>query len=169
MEELSAHGGSLRIFLTSEKNPQAVVQDSVARVLQKERDAKLTDVEVFQDFARRCAKIKIDVLDFLIQAKKQGKKVAAYGAAAKGNTLLNYCGIKADLISFVCDLSPHKQGLFLPGSHIPVLAPQALQNYQPDYILIFAWNICEEIMTQLSYAREWQAKFVTCIPHLQIR
>lgn len=156
------------MFLTSQENPAAPLQESVARVLQQEKDARLTDVEVFTEFTKRCAQIKIDVLDFLIQAKKEGKKVAAYGAAAKGNTLLNYCGIKSDLVDFVCDLSPHKQGLYLPGSHIPVLSPDVIKEEKPDYIIIFAWNIYEEIMTQLSYVKDWQAKFVTCIPSLQI-
>jgi hypothetical protein len=107
-------------------------------------------------------------LSFLLEQKRLGKKIAAYGAAAKGNTLLNYCGIKKDLISFVSDASPHKQGKFLPGSHIPITSEMTIKEAKPDYIVVFPWNIKEEIINQLSYVREWNAKFVVAIPKLII-
>ena len=104
----------------------------------------------------------------MLEQKQQGKKIAAYGAAAKGNTLLNYAGIKPDLLEFVCDAAPSKQGKFLPGSHIPVVKEERLREYQPDFIVIFPWNIKEEIIVQLSYIREWGGKFVVAVPELEI-
>jgi len=128
----------------------------------------INSVSYYQDFQKRADWIKYDLLKFLIEQKESGRKVAAYGAAAKGNTLLNYCGIKKDLIAFVVDLSPYKQGKFLPGSHIPVVNEERIKRYKPDYILILPWNIKEEIMAQLSYVREWGGKFVVPIPHVHV-
>jgi hypothetical protein len=107
------------------------------------------------------------LLQFLITQKESGRKVAAYGAAAKGNTLLNYCGVRKDLLAFVADASPHKQGKYLPGSHVPVVAENAIKAHKPDYILILPWNIKEEIITQLDYARAWGAQFIVPVPSLQ--
>ena len=112
--------------------------------------------------------IKYDLLEFLIKQKRQGKKIAAYGAAAKGNTLLNYCGIKKDLIDYVVDISPYKQGKYLPGSHIPVVGEEEIRKRKPNYVLILPWNIKEEIMEQLSYVFEWGGKFIVPIPELKI-
>jgi hypothetical protein len=168
VEELPTHGGSLRIFLTHQQNINHYTHDSVDNILIKEKNAGLTDAQTFINFAQDCLYVKLDFLLFLINAKRQGKKVVAYGAAAKGNTLLNYCGIKADLIDYVYDLSPYKQGLFLPGSHIPVMPPELLNKHKPDYIVIFPWNIKEEIVEQLKFVQEWGAKFVTCIPRVEV-
>ena len=112
--------------------------------------------------------MKYSLVSFLTEQKRAGKKVAAYGAAAKGNTLLNYCGIKKDLILFVADASPHKQGKYLPGSHIPVVNEDAIRETQPDFVLILPWNIRDEIMSQLSYIRQWDGKFAVPVPELQI-
>ena len=122
----------------------------------------------YMSYQARADQIKNDLLEFLIQQKRAGKKVAAYGAAAKGNTLLNYCGIKPDLLSFVVDKSPHNQGKYLPGCHVPVVAEDRLRSDKPAYVIIFPWNIKAEIMEQLKYIRDWGGRFVIPIPHLEI-
>ena len=128
----------------------------------------MNKIEFYQNFQEAADHVKHQFLTFLLDAKKSKKKVAAYGAAAKGNTLLNYCGIKHDLIEFVADASPHKQGRYLPGSHIPVFAEKAIRESKPDYVVIFPWNLKTEITEQLSYIREWGGKFVIAIPSLEI-
>ena len=130
--------------------------------------AGMTDIRYYAGFQQQALKTKLSVMTFLIDQKRLGKKVAGYGAAAKGNTLLNFCGVKADLIDFVVDANPHKQGKFLPGSHIPVVDEAHLKEQKPDYVMIFPWNIKEEIKEQLSYIGEWGGKFVTAIPEFYI-
>jgi hypothetical protein len=122
----------------------------------------------YRNFQSRAFDIKCNFLDFLLEQKKKNKKVAAYGAAAKGNTLLNYCGVRRDLIDFVVDANPHKQNKFLPASHIPVVEERYLREQKPDFVIIFPWNIKSEIMDQLSYIRDWGGKFVMAIPEMQI-
>ncbi|MDA3833517.1 MAG: hypothetical protein PF495_08985, partial [Spirochaetales bacterium] len=122
----------------------------------------------YKGFQANVDKVKSDFVDFLLNQKKHRKKVAAYGAAAKGNTLLNYCGVKKDLISFVVDASPHKQGKFLPGSHIPVVKEDEIKKTKPDYVLILPWNIKDEITEQLSYIREWGGQFVVAVPEIKV-
>jgi len=168
VEEIPTHGGSLRIYARHLENESLPVTENVAELLQKEEYHGITKIETYQNFQDRAEYIKLDLLTFLIQAKKQGKKVAAYGAAAKGNTLLNYCGIKSDLIDFVTDANPHKQGKFLPASHIPVVNEEALKLARPDNIIIFPWNIRDEIVAQLNYVRQWDGKFVVSIPRFEI-
>lgn len=169
VERLPTHGGSLRIFGRHTENTALAVTDRVGILLAEERAFGLESEEVYQEFQAKIDAIRVDFLSFLLEQRKAGKTVAGYGAAAKGNTLLNYCGVKGpDLISFVCDISPYKQGRFLPGSHIPVLSPEALAEHQPDFILILPWNLQTEIMHQLAYTREWGARFVVAIPELQI-
>ncbi|HEV2079651.1 MAG TPA: methyltransferase C-terminal domain-containing protein, partial [Allosphingosinicella sp.] len=130
--------------------------------------AGLRGRQAFEGFQPRIDQIRADFLDFLLDQRADGKKVAGYGAAAKGNTLLNYCGIKGnELIRFVADLSPHKQGRYLPGSHIPVLMPEAIEIEKPDFIVIFPWNIKEEVMAQLAFVRDWGGRFVVAIPELR--
>jgi hypothetical protein len=167
VEELSTHGGSLRIYACHELNQQENLA-SVNKLLEKEKKHGLLDLRTYQHFQVKADRIKNDFLFFLLEQKQQGKKIAAYGAAAKGNTLLNYAGIKPDLLEFVCDAAPSKQGKFLPGSHIPVVKEERLREYQPDFIVIFPWNIKEEIIVQLSYIREWGGKFVVAVPELEI-
>lgn len=167
VEELPTHGGSLRIYATHTKNKFSTSQQ-LNNVLEKERAAHLDTLEGYVGFQDKANKIKYDFLVFLLQAKREHKKVVAYGAAAKGNTLLNYCGIKNDLIDFVVDKAPLKLGKFLPGSHIPVVSEENIKNTAPDFIVIFPWNIKEEIMEQLSYIREWNGKFIVAIPKLEI-
>lgn len=167
VEELTTHGGSLRIFATHIEN-DIEITTNVERIVEKEKSANMDKLAGYEGFEQKVRKIKLDLLDFLLKAKKEGKKVAAYGAAAKGNTLLNYCGVKSDLIGFVVDASPHKQGKFMPASHIPVVAEEKIRETKPDYILIMPWNLKDEITKQLDYTKEWDAKFVLPIPSLEI-
>jgi len=168
VEEIPTHGGSLRIFAKHAEDKSKTITERVGLLLKKEKDKGLTSMAYYENFTRKALKVKLDLLDFLVQQKRTGKKVAAYGAAAKGNTLLNYCGVKADLVDLVVDANPHKQGKFLPASHIPVVDEQQLKAARPDYVLILPWNLKEEICAQLSYIREWNGKFVIPIPELQV-
>ena len=137
-------------------------------LLDKEAAKGLTQLFYYDNFQQKALKVKLDITEFLIQQKRANKKVAAYGAAAKGNTLLNYCGIKKDLIEFVVDANPHKQDKYLPGSHIPVVNEDQLKKQQPDYVIILPWNLKEEITAQLAYIKNWDGKFVVGIPKLEI-
>jgi 2-polyprenyl-3-methyl-5-hydroxy-6-metoxy-1,4-benzoquinol methylase len=168
VEEISTHGGSLRIFAKHNEDDSKEISENVRILLQKEINKGLNRLAYYQNFQKRVENIKYDFLSFLIEQKRNGKKVAAYGAAAKGNTLLNYCGIRKDLISYVVDKSPHKQGRFLPGSHIPVVSEDFIRKERPDFVVILPWNIKEEIQEQLNYVRAWGTKFVTAIPELNI-
>ena len=136
--------------------------------LLKETEKGINNLNYYKGFQQQAEKIKSDILQFLLEKKKSGKKVVAYGAAAKGNTLLNYCGVKNDLIDYVVDLSPYKQNKFLPGSHIPVVDENKIKRTKPDYVLILPWNLKEEIIQQLAYIKEWDGKFVTGIPKLEV-
>jgi SAM-dependent methyltransferase len=167
VEELLTHGGSLRVYGCHADDPRPR-EGSVSKLVAEEEKQGLLSPSTYRDFQAKANGIKDNLLTFLIQQKRQGKKVAAYGAAAKGNTLLNYCGIKKDLIKFVVDASPHKQGMFLPGSHIPVVKEDEITRFRPDYVLILPWNIKDEITEQLSYIREWEGKFVVPIPEIRI-
>ena len=168
VQEIPTHGGSLRIFAKHTNNTTHNITPAVEELLQKEIAAGMDTLEYYTGFQQKVNTVKNNFLSFLLKAKADGKKIAAYGAAAKGNTLLNYCGIKTDLIDFVVDANPHKQHKFLPGSHIPVVAENVLQEAKPDYIIIFPWNIKDEIVEQLKYVRDWGGQFVIAIPELQI-
>lgn len=168
VQELSTHGGSLRIFVKHTEDRTKPEMENVQNLLIEEKNIGLLDLKHYLGFQENAIKAKLDLLDFLIKQKVAGKKVAAYGAAAKGNTLLNYCGVKKDLIDFVVDASPHKQGRFLPGSHIPVVKEDFIIQEKPDFIIILPWNIKDEITDQLSYIRQWNGRFVTAIPKMQI-
>ena len=168
VEEITTHGGSLRIYAKHKEDGSKIISENVAQLINKEIAKGINTLKYYEDFGQKVSKVKLDFLDFLIQQKRNNKKVAGYGAAAKGNTLLNYCGVKNDLIDFVVDRNPAKQNMFLPASHIPVFAEAALKENKPDYIIIFPWNLKAEVLEQLSYAREWGAKFVIPIPYLEI-
>lgn len=168
VEEMYTHGGSLRVFAQRTDTGMHPLSKSVSQSLERESKAGMKDAVYYQGFQDKANKVKNDLLVFLLNAKKEGKTVAAYGAAAKGNTLFNYAGIKPDLIPFVCDASPSKQGKFLPGSRIPILPPTALKENKPDIILIIPWNIADEIIHQHSYVREWGGVFVIAVPELQV-
>lgn len=168
VEEIPTHGGSLRIFARHAENDSLAVSKRVKELLKREADNGIQNPEYYAGFQQRALNIKISLLEFLTKRKSAGKKVAAYGAAAKGNTLLNYCGIKSDLVDFVVDANPNKQNKFLPGSHIPVVAESYLKEQKPEYVIIFPWNIKEEIQHQLSYISDWGGKFVITIPEFQV-
>jgi SAM-dependent methyltransferase len=167
VEELSTHGGSLRIFAMHDKDESKPVMPNVAELLEKETARGMLELNYYLDFQKKADNVKYLLLSFLLEQKQNGTKVVGYGAAAKGNTLLNYCGIKKDLIRFVVDASPHKQGKFLPGSHIPVVKEDEITRFKPDYVLILPWNIKDEIIEQLSYIREWGGVFVVAVPELR--
>lgn len=166
VDELDTHGGSLRVF-AGHKQRIEHQQESVNRILEIERKL-LDDPSTFNDFRSNIEKIKLDLLEFLISSKRAGKRVAGFGAAAKGNTLLNFAGIKRDLIDCVYDNAPSKQGKHLPGSAIPVKAPQYLVLDKPDYLIIFPWNLTEEIRSEIALVADWEIQFVTAVPSLQV-
>ncbi len=168
VKELPTHGGSLRIYVKHLDNKNYSISNNVISLEQKESEQQINSLNSYQSFQQKANKIKNDLLAFLIEQNQQGKTIVAYGAAAKGNTLLNYCGIKQDLIKFVVDASPHKQGKYLPASHIPVLSEEHIKETKPDFILILPWNIKGEIIEQLNYVYEWNCKFIISIPKLII-
>jgi SAM-dependent methyltransferase len=168
VEELSTHGGSLRIYAKHAEDNLKPIRENVISLRQKEEALGLNSLDYYKKFHEKVEKVKLDFLDFLIIAKKQGKKVAAYGAAAKGNTLLNFCGVKNDLIQFVVDAAPGKQGKYLPGSHIPIFKENEIGRIKPDFVIVLPWNIKEEIMQQLEYIKTWGGRFITVVPHLEV-
>ncbi len=167
VEELSTHGGSLRIFVCHEESA-IETSASVAKLIEREVDAGLDQLDSYRSFAKNVIESKYQLLDFLIACKRSGKAVVGYGAPGKGNTLLNYCGIREDLLEFTVDRNPLKQNSLLPGSRIPVYEPEAIDQRRPDYILILPWNLKDEIIQQLAHVREWGAKFVVPIPTLMV-
>lgn len=167
VEAIPTHGGSLRVFLCHEQASHAE-QSAVAEMHRCEEAAGLKSIDTYRAFAERVRETKRALLSFLIDAKRRGKRVAAYGAAAKGNTLLNYCGVGMDFIDVVADKNPAKQGRYLPGSRIPVVAPEALIAAEPDYVLILPWNLREEVAHQLSAIRKTGGQFVVPIPRVEI-
>jgi SAM-dependent methyltransferase len=167
VDELPTHGGSLRIY-AMHSDEASDPGPAVSRVESLERSYGLDRMETYAGFSSRVQAAKRALLAFLIAARDQGKHVAAYGAPAKGNTLLNYCGIRTDLIDYTVDRSPHKQGLFLPGTHIPVHAPERLRETRPDFVLILPWNLKEEVVEQMADVRGWGGRFVVPIPRLEI-
>lgn len=168
VEELPTQGGSLRIFARHAEDSARDISENVAARLEKELSKGLSTMAYYENFQNKADRIKYDLLKFLIEQRETGRKVAAYGAAAKGNTLLNYCGIRKDLLPFVVDVSPYKQGKYLPGSHIKVVSEAEIRQYQPEYVLILPWNIKEEIIAQLDYIRAWGGKFIVPLPQVQV-
>jgi len=167
VEELPTHGGSLRVFGCHETDSRST-EDSVVAVLLEEQKRGLQQLDTYLSFQPKADKVKNDLLAFLLEQKRNGKKVAAYGAAAKGNTLLNYAGVKPDLLSFVCDAASAKQNKYMPGSHIPILSPTAIAEEKPDFVVILPWNIADEVMRQNEFVRQWGGKFVTSVPVLEV-
>lgn len=166
VEELPTHGGSIRVYACHAGSRP--IDDNVATARAHERAAGLDHIESYKDFSAKVAKIKIDILSFFVDAKRANKRIAGYGAPAKGNTLLNYCGIGPEFIEFTVDRNEHKQGLFLPGSRIPIRSPEAIMQTRPDYVFILPWNLKDEIIEQMSAVRDWGGKFVTPIPTIQV-
>jgi hypothetical protein len=168
VEELPTHGGSLRIYACHAEDSSKPVTQKVRELQAREDSAGLDSVDTYTSFTRQVEATKRNLLDFLIQAKRAGKTIAGYGAPGKGNTLLNYCGIREDFIDYTVDRNPYKQGKFLPGSHIPILAPERIGETKPDYVLILPWNLKGEIIQQLAYIREWGGQFVVPIPSVRV-
>ena len=167
VEELNTHGGSLRVY-GCHFDDKRLSSDAVALILNQEYEQGLQDLSIYQSFQSKANKIKDDFLTFLIEKKRSGNTVAAYGAAAKGNTLLNYGGVKPDLIPFVCDAAHAKQNKYMPGSHIPILSPAILEARRPDFLVILPWNIAKEVKEQNDYLAALGTKFVIAVPSLQI-
>jgi 2-polyprenyl-3-methyl-5-hydroxy-6-metoxy-1,4-benzoquinol methylase len=168
VEELSTHGGSLRIYARHAEDKAKPVTERVDQLKQKEMDAGYGDIRHYLGFQEKVRAIKREILKFLIKVKEEGKTVVGYGAPAKGNTLLNYCGIRTDFIDYTVDRNHHKQGLYLPGSHILIVEPGKIRETKPDYVFILPWNLKDEIMEQMAFIREWGAKFVIPIPRIQV-
>jgi hypothetical protein len=168
VDELKSHGGSLRIYACRAEDQTHALQPNVAKVLADEERAGLSTMEGYENYARQVKETKLALVDFLLTAAKQGKKVAGYGAPGKSATLLHYCGITKDLIEYTVDRSPYKQGRFLPGTHIPIHPPDRIRETRPDYVVILPWNLKDEIMQQLQFIRQWGGQFVVPIPRVAI-
>jgi hypothetical protein len=166
VEELPTHGGSLRIYICHANS--AARTRRLEELKSREQAAGLQDLRYYFSFAEGVKEIKRKLLEFLISAKRQGKTIVGYGAPAKGNTLLNYCGIRSDFLEYTVDRSREKQGRFLPGTHLPIYAPEKIDETHPDYLLILPWNLCEEIMQQMSGIRNWGGRFVVPIPAVEV-
>ena len=167
-EELWTHGGSLRIYACHADDQTHPTAPSVPAIVRRERDAGLDRLETYAAFAKQVHATKRKLLSFLIEAKSRGKSIAGYGAPGKGNTLLNYCGIRTDFLDYTVDRNPYKQGKYLGGTHIPIFPPEKITETKPDYVLILPWNLKDEITAQLSYIREWGARFVVPIPEVSV-
>jgi SAM-dependent methyltransferase len=168
VDELDTHGGSLRIFACHAEDPLRPITPRVDTLRAREQEAGLGDLRYYAQFAERVRETKRKLLEFLIAVKRAGKAIAGYGAPGKGNTLLNYCGIRTDFLDYTVDRNPYKQGKYLPGTHIPIHPPERLRKTRPDYVLILPWNLKHEIMAQLAYVREWGGQFVIPIPEVQV-
>ena len=168
VEELWTHGGSLRIYACHAGDTTHPSLPAVSKLMLREREAGLDRLETYADFAERVRATKRKLLSFLIEAKSCGKSLVGYGAPGKGNTLLNYCGIRADFLDYTVDRNPYKQGKYLPGTHIPIFPPEKIAETRPDYVLVLPWNLKDEIMAQLSYIRGWGGRFVVPIPEVSV-
>jgi hypothetical protein len=168
VEELPTHGGSLRIYARHTAYGRLPVSASVVALRERELAAGFTSLECYRSFGEQVKRTKRALLQFLIEAKAQGKTIAGYGAPGKGNTLLNYCGIRSDFLDYTVDRSPHKHGKYLPGTHIPIFPPDRIRETRPDYLLILPWNLKTEIMAQMSYIGEWGGQFVVPIPEVTV-
>ena len=168
VEELASHGGSLRVYACRVEDETHPIEPNVEKVIQEERRAGLDSPHGYQAFAAQVKQTKIALVEFLITASREGKSVAGYGAPGKSATLIHYCGIGKDLISYTVDRSPYKQGRFLPGSHIPIYHPDRIRETKPDYVVILPWNLKDEIMSQLQYIREWGGRFIVPIPEVTV-
>ncbi|MBI2826655.1 MAG: class I SAM-dependent methyltransferase [Planctomycetia bacterium] len=168
VEELPTHGGSLRIFARQADDASWPVDDRVREMLSREAAAGLARWDGYARFGEQVKETKRKLLSFLIEAKRAGKSVAGYGAPGKGNTLLNYCGVRTDFLDYTVDRSPHKQGKFLPGTHVPIFHPDKIKETRPDYVLVLPWNLKTEIMSQMAYIRDWGGRFVVPIPEVRV-
>ncbi len=168
VEELPTHGGSIRIYAKHIEDPTKAISFRVEELLKREAIAGMSSMEFYKNFEEKVQNTKRKILEFLIKAKQEGKKIVGYGAPGKGNTLLNYCGIRTDFIDYTVDRNPHKQGNFLPGTLIPIYEPNKIRETRPDFVFILPWNLKEEIMDTMSFIQEWGGKFVVPIPELKV-
>lgn len=168
VEELSTHGGSLRLFITHFDNNQISETSEVDSIVEKEKKFGLTQANTYENFSKNIIKIKTNLLDFVEKAKKNSKNIICYGAPAKGNTLLNYCGFSKTLIDYTVDKNPNKQNLFLPGTHIPIFSPEKIKETKPDFILVLPWNLQDEILNELNYVKSWGCQFIIPIPEVKV-
>ena len=168
VEELPTHGGSLRVYAQRKDTGKREASRNVAELLEHEATAGINTVAFYAGFQSKANKVKNDLVEFLIETRRVDKAVAGYGAAAKGNTLLNYAGVRPDLLPYVVDRNPAKQGKYLPGCRIPIVAEVQLKQNRPDFVLILPWNLRAEVVEQLAYIREWGGKFVTSVPALKV-
>ncbi|KAM3103497.1 methyltransferase domain-containing protein [Phormidesmis sp. 146-12] len=168
VQEIPIHGGSLRIYARHAEDSSKPVGERVTELLAREDAAGFNKLETYFTFTEQVKETKRKLLEFLVTAKQKGKTIAGYGAPGKGNTLLNYCGIRTDFLEYTVDRNPYKQGKFTPGTHIPILSPDKIRETKPDYLLILPWNVKDEIMNQVSYIREWGGQFVIPIPEVKI-
>lgn len=168
VEELPTHGGSLRVYAQRTATGRHAITAAVAGLRAVEADAGMDSPVFYRHFQAAAESVKDDFLRFLLQARRDRKTVAAYGAAAKGNTLINFAGIRQDLITFVSDRNPYKQGRFLPGSRIPIVSEERLREMRPDYVVLLPWNLCDELIGQLAYVADWGGRFVTAVPSLRV-
>ena len=168
VEELSTHGGSLRLYITHFDNNQINKSTEVDLIIEKEKKFGLTQINTYENFSKNIIQIKINLLNFIEKAKKNSKTLVCYGAPAKGNTLLNYCGLSKTQIDYTVDKNPSKQNLFLPGTHIPIFSPEKIKETKPDFILILPWNLQEEILNELNYVKSWGCQFIISIPEVKV-
>ena len=168
VDEISTHGGSLRLYVTHKDNNQIIISKNILSILEKEKNFGLDKISTYDKFSKHIYKINFDLQNFIKTVKNESKSIICYGAPAKGNTLLNYCNISSDQIDYTVDKNPHKQNLFLPGTHIPIYSPEKIKETKPDYVLILPWNLKDEIMDEIDYIREWGGKFVVPIPEVKI-
>jgi hypothetical protein len=168
VEQLPTHGGSLRIYARHDGDTSRPVSSRVTDLRKEEEAAGFTRIDHYSRFSDHVMETKRKLLEFLIAAKRQGKSIAGYGAPGKGNTLLNYCGIRTDFVEYTVDRNPYKQGKYLPGSHIPIFAPEKIRETKPDYVLILPWNFKDEIMKQMEFIRTWGGQFVVPIPEVRV-
>jgi hypothetical protein len=168
VDEIPTHGGSLRIYVQHDEDRSRPVGSAVGELRSREEHAGLKRLETYSAFGEQVKETKRKLLQFLIAAKRQRKSVVGYGAPGKGNTLLNYCGIRSDFIDYTVDRNAYKHNKFLPGSHIPIFSPERIRQTRPDYVLILPWNLKQEIIAQLSYVRDWGGQFVVPIPEVEV-
>jgi hypothetical protein len=168
VDEIPTHGGSIRIYLRHVEDGSKPVTSAVVDLRKRELTLGLDRMETYANFAEQVMESKRSLLELLIRLRREGKRIAGYGAPGKGNTLLNYCGVRVDFLEFTVDRNPYKHGRFLPGTHIPIYPPERLRECRPEYILILPWNLKKEIVEQLDYARGWGAKFIVPIPMARI-
>lgn len=168
VEEINVHGGSLRIYAKHQEDVTKAISPRVSALIEKEKNYGLDNIKTYYGFADRIKKLKLELLNFFIEAKKLGKKIAGYGAPAKGNTLLNYCGIYADFLPYTVDKNHYKQNRYLPGTRIPIFHPDHIQVEKPDYLLLLPWNLKNEIIEQMAFIKDWHGKFVIPIPQIEV-